>query len=143
MENARILLVDDETEFTDSMSRLLQSRGYQVTAVNSGEAAIKALGQGRFDVMVLDLKMPGMDGMATLREARKLDLFTETLILTGHATVDTALEAIKLGAYDYLTKPCEIGDLVLKIQGAKKKKDDTQEEVITKKIDGIVQGKSF
>ena len=70
-------------------------------------------------------------------------LFTETLIPTGHATVDTALEAIKLGAYDYLTKPCEIGDLVLKIQGAKKKKDDTQEEVITKKIDGIVQGKSF
>jgi DNA-binding NtrC family response regulator len=143
MEITRILLVDDETEFTDSMSRLLQSRGYQVTAVNSGEAAIKALGQGRFDVMVLDLKMPGMDGMSTLREAKKLDLFTETLILTGHATVDTALEAIKLGAYDYLTKPCEIGDLVLKIQGAKKKKDDTQEEVITKKIDGIVQGKSF
>jgi DNA-binding NtrC family response regulator len=143
MENARILLVDDETEFTDSVSQLLRSRGYQVTAVNSGESAIKALGQGRFDVMVLDLKMPGMDGMATLREAKKLDLFTETLILTGHATVDTALEAIKLGAYDYLTKPCEIGDLVLKIQGARKKKDDTEKEVITKRIDGIVEGKSF
>jgi len=143
MINTRILLVDDETEFTDSMSQLLRSRGYQVTAVNSGENAIKALGQGRFDVMVLDLKMPGMDGMATLREAKKLDLFTETLILTGHATVDTALEAIKLGAYDYLTKPCEIGDLVLKIQGARKKKDDTEKEVITKRIDGIVEGKSF
>lgn len=143
MENTRILLVDDETEFTDSMSQLLRSRGYQVIAVNSGEGAIKALGQGRFDVMVLDLKMPGMDGMDTLREAKKLDLFTETLILTGHATVDTALEAMKLGAYDYLTKPCEIDDLVLKIQGARKKKDATETDVITKRIDGIVQGKSF
>jgi len=143
METTRILLVDDETDFTDTMSLLLRNRGYQVTAVNSGENAIKALGSGRYDVMVLDLKMPGMDGMTTLKEAKKLDLFTETLILTGHATVDTALEAVKLGAYDYLTKPCEIGDLVLKIQGARKKKDATEEEVITKKIDGIVEGKSF
>jgi DNA-binding NtrC family response regulator len=143
MENTRILLVDDETEFTDSMSHLLRNRGYQVTAVNSGENAIKALKQGRYDVMVLDLKMPGMDGMTTLREAKKLDLFTETLILTGHATVDTALEAIKLGAYDYLTKPCEIGDLVLKIQGARKKKDATETQEITKKIDGAVEGKAF
>jgi DNA-binding NtrC family response regulator len=143
MENTRILLVDDETEFTDSMSQLLRNRGYQVTAVNSGENAIKALKQGRYDVMVLDLKMPGMDGMTTLREAKKLDLFTETLILTGHATVDTALEAIKLGAYDYLTKPCEIGDLVIKIQGARKKKDATETQEIAKKIDGVVQGKAF
>jgi len=143
MENTRILLVDDETEFTDSMSHLLRNRGYQVTAVNSGENAIKALKQGRYDVMVLDLKMPGMDGMTTLREAKKLDLFTETLILTGHATVDTALEAIKLGAYDYLTKPCEIGDLVIKIQGARKKKDATETQEIAKKIDGVVEGKAF
>jgi DNA-binding NtrC family response regulator len=143
MENTRILLVDDETEFTDSMSQLLRNRGYQVTAVNSGENAIKALERGRYDVMVLDLKMPGMDGMTTLREAKKLDLFTETLILTGHATVDTALEAIKLGAYDYLTKPCEIGDLVIKIQGARKKKDATETQEIAKKIDGVVEGKAF
>lgn len=143
MENARILLVDDETDFTDTMSQLLQTRGYQVTAVNGGESAIKALGQGRYDVMVLDLKMPGMDGMATLKEAKKLELFTETLILTGHATIDTALEAMKLGAYDYLTKPCDIDDLVQKIQGARKKKDAAEEQEISKKIDRIVEGKGF
>jgi DNA-binding NtrC family response regulator len=143
MENARILLVDDETDFTDTMSQLLRTRGYQVTAVNGGESAIKALGQGRYDVMVLDLKMPGMDGMATLKEAKKLELFTETLILTGHATIDTALEAIKLGAYDYLTKPCDIDELVQKIQGARKKKDAAEERDIRKKIDRIVEGKGF
>ena len=143
MENARVLLVDDETDFTDTMSHLLQNRGYQVTAVNSGESAIKALSQERYDVMVLDLKMPGMDGMATLKEAKKLELFTETLILTGHATVDTALEAIKLGAYDYLTKPCDIDDLVGKIQGARKKKDATEKQEISKKIERIVEGKGF
>ena len=143
MENARILLVDDETDFTDTMSQLLETRGYRVTAVNGGESAIKALGQGRYDVMVLDLKMPGMDGMATLKEAKKLELFTETLILTGHATVDTALEAIKLGAYDYLTKPCDIDELVQKIQGAWKKKDVAEKQEISKKIDRIVEGKGF
>ena len=143
MENAKILLVDDETDFTDTMSQLLRTRGYRVTAVNGGESAIKALGQEKYDVMVLDLKMPGMDGMATLKEAKKLELFTETLILTGHATVDTALEAIKLGAYDYLTKPCEIDDLVQKIQGAWNKKDAVEKQEIKKNIDRIVEGKGF
>jgi len=125
------------------MSRLLRNRGYQVTAVNSGQEAIKCLGQGRFDVMVLDLKMPGMDGMTTLKEAKRLNVFTETLILTGHATVDTALEAIKLGAYDYLTKPCEIDDLVRKIQGAGEKKEATEKQEFGKRIDKIVEGKTF
>lgn len=143
MLRTRILLVDDETEFTDSMSYLLGARGYQVTAVNSGYDALKALKEGKYDVMVLDLKMPGKDGMTTLREAKDLDIFTETLILTGHGTIDTAKEAMKLGAYDYLTKPCEIDDLVAKIQGARIQKDTTEKEEILKKIDGIVEGKSF
>ena len=143
MLRTRILLVDDETEFTDSMSQLLRTRGYQVTAVNSGYDALKALKEGKYDVVVLDLKMPGKDGMTTLREAKDLDIFTETLILTGHGTIDTAKEAMKLGAYDYLTKPCDIDDLVAKIQGARIKKDTTEKEEILKKIDGIVEGKSF
>ena len=79
--------------------------------------------QTTVDVIVLDLKMPGMDGIATLKEIKKLGLFTETLILTGHGSIDTALEAMKLGAYDYLTKPCEIDDLVAKIEGAWEKKE--------------------
>ena len=122
MKKAEILLVDDEVVFTTNMSRLLSSRGYQVTAVNNGEEAIRALKEKPFDVMVLDLKMPGMDGIATMHEVRKLGLFTEVLILTGHGSIDTALEAIQLGAYDYVTKPCEISELVSKIEAAFERK---------------------
>jgi DNA-binding NtrC family response regulator len=123
MPGSRVLLVDDETIFTKNMAKLLKFRGYEVTAVNSGDAAIRELEQNHFDVIVLDLKMPGMDGITTLKEIMKLGLFTETLILTGHGSIDTALEAMKLGAYDYLTKPCEIDELVAKIEAAWEKKE--------------------
>jgi DNA-binding NtrC family response regulator len=123
MSGSRVLLVDDETIFTKNMSKLLKNRGYQVSAANSGDGAIRELEQNDFDVIVLDLKMPGMDGITTLKEILKLGLFTETLILTGHGSIDTALEAMKLGAYDYLTKPCEIEELVTKIESAREKKE--------------------
>ena len=124
MSGPKILLVDDEVVFTNNMSKLLENRGYRVTSANSGEAAINAMQQERFDVMVLDLKMPGMDGLSTLKEILRLDLFTKTLILTGHGSIDSAIEATRLGAYDYLPKPCEIGELVAKIEEAWEKKDE-------------------
>jgi len=139
MIGSKILLVDDEVVFTNNMSKLLTNRGYRVKAVNSGDAAIGALEEERFDVVVLDLKMPGMDGISTLKEIKKLGLFTETLILTGHGSIDTALEAIKLGAYDYLTKPCEIDELVAKIEGAWEKKDDSEKKDIQEKIHKAVE----
>jgi len=122
MKEARILLVDDEVVFANNMSKLLTRRGYQVKAVNSGDEALRALMDNSFDVMVLDLKMPGMDGIATMHEMKKLGLFTEVLILTGHGSIDTALEAIQMGAYDYVTKPCEIAELVSKIEAAFERK---------------------
>ena len=122
MKTAKILLVDDEVVFTNNMSKLLSRRGYQVKAVNSGDEAVRALMDNSFDVMVLDLKMPGLDGIATMREMQKLGLFTEVLILTGHGSIDTALEAIQIGAYDYVTKPCEIAELVSKIEAAFERK---------------------
>jgi len=122
MKDAKILLVDDETVFANNMSKLLTRRGYQVKAVNSGDEALRALMDNSFDVMVLDLKMPGMDGIATMHEMKKLGLFTEVLILTGHGSIDTALEAIQMGAYDYVTKPCEIAELVSKIEAAFERK---------------------
>ncbi|MFH1538848.1 MAG: response regulator [bacterium] len=144
MIGAKILLVDDEVDFTENMAELLDSRGYNVTAVNSGADAIRALEyEGNFDVMVLDLKMPGMDGITTLKEVKKLDLFTETLILTGHGAIDTALEATKLGAYDFLTKPCGIDELVAKIEGAWKRKDGAERKNMQEKIKKIVDGKGF
>ncbi len=142
MKGSSILLVDDEEVFTKNMSKLLVSRGYRVTAVNNGESAIRALEEASFDVVVLDLKMPGMDGITTLKEVKKLGLFVETLILTGHGSVDTALDALKLGAYDYLTKPCEIDELVEKIEGAWKKKDREEQRNMQEKIQKVVESPS-
>jgi DNA-binding NtrC family response regulator len=122
MKKADILLVDDEVVFTTNMSRLLSTRGYQVTAVNNGEEAIRALKEKPFDVTVLDLKMPLMDGITTLQQMKKLNLLTEVLILTGHGSMDTAFQAIEMGAYDYVTKPCEIAELVTKIEAAHARK---------------------
>jgi DNA-binding NtrC family response regulator len=139
MIGSKILLVDDEVVFTKNMSKLLNARGYRVTAVNSGDAAIQELQKQDFDVVVLDLKMPGMDGLATLKEIKKLDLFTQTLILTGHGSIDSALEAIKLGAYDYLTKPCEIDDLVAKIEGAWEKKDEAARKDMMAKLEKVIE----
>jgi DNA-binding NtrC family response regulator len=139
MIGSKILLVDDEVVFTQNMSKLLTNRGYGVTAVNNGDAAIQALEEKDFDVVVLDLKMPGKDGITTLREIKKLGLLTETLILTGHGSIDTALEAIKIGAYDYLTKPCEIDELIGKIESAWEKKDDEVKKDIEEKIQKVVE----
>ena len=142
MIGSKILLVDDEVVFASNMAKLLESRGYWVTAVNSGDSAIRELEKQDFDVVVLDLKMPGMDGITTLKEIKKLDLFTQTLILTGHGSIDTAMEAIKLGAYDYLTKPCEIEDLVAKIEGAWGKKDEHVKKELSENIQKIVESPS-
>ncbi|HMA86945.1 MAG TPA: response regulator [Desulfosalsimonadaceae bacterium] len=142
MIKRKVLLVDDEVVFTKNMSKLLTDREYRVTAVNSGDAAISALEQEDFDVVVLDLKMPGMDGITTLREIKKLGLFTETLILTGHGSIDTALEAVKIGAYDYLTKPCEVDELIEKIDGAQIKKDSTEQQDLEGKIKRVVESPS-
>lgn len=142
MKGAKILLVDDEVIFADNMAKLLTSRGYRVKAVYSGDSAIKVLDEEEFDVIVLDLKMPGMDGIATLREIQKLGLFSQTLILTGHGSIDTAMEAVKLGAYDYLTKPCEIDELVSKIEGAWEKKDDAEQKDRSAKIQKVIESPS-
>lgn len=142
MKGAKILLVDDEVIFADNMTKLLKNRGYRVKAVYSGDSAIGVLDEEEFDIIVLDLKMPGMDGITTLKEIKKLGLFTETLVLTGHGSIDTALEATKLGAYDYLSKPCEIDDLVTKLEGAWVKKDDAQKADIQEKLQKVVESPS-
>ena len=139
MIGSKILLVDDEEVFTNNVSKLLQGRGYRVASVNNGDKAIDLLQVENFDVVVLDLKMPGMDGLTVLKEIKKLGIFTETLILTGHGSIDSALEALKLGAYDYLTKPCEMDELVAKIEGAWVKKDDTEKAEMQEKLKKIIE----
>ena len=142
MKGSRILLIDDEAAFTKNVSKLLTYRGYRVETAGSGDSAIRILEEQDFDVIVLDLKMPGMDGITTLAEIKKLGLFTETLILTGHGSIDTALEAVKLGAYDYLTKPCDIDELVAKIEGAWEKKDEVEKKDRDEKIQKLVESPS-
>jgi DNA-binding NtrC family response regulator len=122
MNPKRILLVDDEVDFTRSLSQVLMFRGYEVKAVDNGREALRVLGEGSFDAVVLDLKMPGMDGITTLEEIRQLGLFAQTIILTGHGTEETAEKARNMGAYDFLSKPCPLDDLLASIEGALKKK---------------------
>ena len=142
MIGSKILLVDDEEIFSDNMAKLLHNRQYKVTAVYNGESAIRELEKENFDVIILDLKMPGMDGIATLKEIKKLGLFTETLLLTGHGSIDAAVEAIRLGAYDFLAKPCEIDELVEKIEGAWRKKDDAWKRDMEEKLKKVVESPS-
>ena len=136
MYKEKILLVDDEAAFTTSMAKLLRAKGYQVATAGSGKQAIRLLEAENFDVIVLDLKMPGMDGIATLNEIKKLKLLTETLILTGHGSIDSALEAFNLGAYDYLTKPCSLEDLLAKIESAGGKKEVAEKR---EALDGMIR----
>jgi len=118
----RILLVDDEERFRTTLGRMLAGEGLVVTAVGSGREALEELEKQPVDVMLLDLRMPEMDGLATLAEAKKLSPGTEVIILTGHASLDTAMDIIRLGGYDYLLKPCPLEDLLLKVEAAWEKK---------------------
>ncbi|MEE4265368.1 MAG: response regulator [Desulfobacteraceae bacterium] len=126
MKETQILLVDDEVIFTRNLSKLLEVRGYEVTIANDGKSALRAFDEKKFDVVVLDLKMPGMDGIATLEEIKNLGLFTETLILTGHGSSETKAKAAELGAYAYMNKPCDLDDLLGMIKKASKKKSYTE-----------------
>lgn len=115
----RVLLVDDEEQFVKNMARILKVRGFDVSTAFSGYEAVDAIKYGGgFDVVVLDVKMPGMDGVATLGEIKKRAPDTEVVMLTGHATLSSGMQAIRSGAYDYLMKPCEVEDLVEKIREA-------------------------
>jgi len=119
----KILLVDDEAALRESLSRLLRVRGYPVNAVSCGEEALRALDEDDYDVVVLDLKMPGMNGITTLKEIKKRRSTVEIMILTGHGSIESALKTFDLGAHDYLTKPFDVNDLLARIENAGKEKE--------------------
>jgi DNA-binding NtrC family response regulator len=131
MTEPRILLVDDEERFRTNLKKLLKAQGLTVTGRGSGAAALEELRRQPFDVIVLDIRMPGMDGLATLREIKQINSEVEVIILTGHASLDAAMEIIRLGGYDYLMKPCPLEELLLKIDAAYEKK--MERETRTKK----------
>lgn len=122
MERPRILLVDDEVAFADNLLKLLSKRGYDVIVVYNGADAVNMVGEKEFDVIILDMKMPGMDGIATLKEIRKIAPLVEVVILTGHGSVESGIEGMQLGAFDFLMKPVRIDDLQEKVSEAYQRK---------------------
>jgi len=118
-----VLLVDDEVPFVETMTKRLKKRDLDVNSAYSGQEALDILDKHRnTDVVILDVKMPGMDGIETLEKIKKSFPLTEVVMLTGHATVESAIEGMKKGAYDYLMKPCDIDQLMQKVEEATQKK---------------------
>lgn len=138
MPNPRLLLVDDEERFRTTLGKRLTEREMDVTTVGSGEEALKEIAQKLYDVVVLDVKMPGMDGIETLSEIKKTRPNIEVILLTGHASVDSAVDGMRLGAYDYLMKPCEIEQLLEKINGAYEIKNGRDERIRQAEIRRLV-----
>ncbi len=134
----RILLVDDEEEFVQALSERLKIRDYDVTTSLTGEDAIEKVKHYNFDVVILDVLMPRMDGIEALKKIKRIKPLTEVIMLTGNATVETAIEGMKLGANDYLMKPCETEDLVLKINRAYDKKTEHEDRIREAKVKEIM-----
>src|SRR5437763_403792 len=107
----RILIVDDEPNVLLTTHAILQREGYEVEAIGEGKAALVAIRRRHYDLVLTDLKMPEVDGLAVLGEVRKCSPLTVTVMMTGYGSVDSALEAVQLGAYEYLLKPIEVHDL--------------------------------
>jgi DNA-binding NtrC family response regulator len=118
----KILIVDDEERFRTTMAKLLTVNGLEVTAVGSGKDALEELKLKPYDVITLDIRMPGMSGLEALAEIKKVNPGVEVIILTGHASVDTAVEIMKLGGYEYLLKPTSTEELMNKIDAAYERK---------------------
>jgi len=134
----RILVVDDEKEFAETISERLTLRGNDVTTAFSGDDAIKKVRDYLYDVVILDVAMPGKDGIDTLREIKSMRPLTEVIMLTGHGTMESAIEGMKLGAYDFLLKPCESDELVDKINKAYERKYEQDERIRAAKVNDII-----
>jgi DNA-binding NtrC family response regulator len=123
----KILLVDDEERFRTNLARMLAAEGFEVTTRDSGQGALDELAHRPYDVILLDMRMPAMNGLETLAAIKEEHPDTEVIILTGHASVDAAAQIIRLGAYEFLLKPCPIEEVVAKIETAYERKLARQE----------------
>ncbi len=122
MEKFQVLIVDDELDFLETIVKRLRARNIEVSGVESGYLALEALDSRNPDVIILDVKMPGMDGIETLREIKKKKPLTEVIMLTGHASVESGIQGMQLGAFDYLMKPIALDELLEKVRQAYERK---------------------
>ncbi len=139
MATIQLLLVDDEERFLNTTKILLEKRGIVTFTAANGLDGLKVMGEHRIDVVILDVKMPGVDGVEVLRKAKRKHPLVEVIMLTGHASVESAIEGLKLGAFDYLLKPCNISDLIAKVNEAYDKKHAMEEKIQKAKIDKIIR----
>ena len=138
MSIANILIVDDEKPFVDAISKRLEKRNLTISSAFSGHEALECL-QNRKDieVVILDVKMPYMSGIQVLTEIKSNYPLVEVIMLTGHATVESAIDGMKMGAFDYLMKPCEIDVLVSKVKEAANKKRLHEEKIVAARLKEI------
>lgn len=122
MKQIRLLLVDDEVRFVETLSKRLTARGFEVGQAFSGQEALDRLAAEPCDVVLLDVRMPGMDGLETLRTIRTSHPLVKVILLSGHASINAAVEGMRLGASDYLLKPTDLEDLLAKVESAFEKK---------------------
>lgn len=143
MPNTRVLIVDDEEEFASSLAERMRNRGLIADTVNSGEEAVKSVAQGLYDVAVLDLAMPGMDGIETLKQLLSVKPELQVILLTGYATIGKSVEAVKSGAFEFLEKPVKFDDLLDKIREAESKKTALTEEKMDEMVKEIIRRYGF
>ncbi|MDT8378459.1 MAG: response regulator [Desulfotignum sp.] len=129
MVKMRLMLVDDEERFLQTTGKMIRKKGYDVLTANSGEACLEMLEKELVHVIVLDVKMPGMDGVETLKKIKQRYPRIEVIMLTGHATADSAVEGLKSGATDYLQKPTGVEDLIAKAEQAFKRHLEIEEKI--------------
>ena len=141
--DASVLLVDDEEQFLQVLSERLTNRGLRVSSVTSGEEAVVLVENKNFDAVVVDLAMPGIDGIETTKKIKEKRPDLEIIILTGHATVKAGIEAMKLGAEDFLEKPVDLNVLLERISEAKQKRMRIQEKKSQNEMDQILKTKSW
>ena len=138
MSIANVLLVDDETEFVETFSERLELRNLNVSKAFSGQEALQLLETNQdTEVVILDVKMPGMDGIETLTEIKKKFPLMEVIMLSGHSTVESAIEGMKKGAFDYLMKPCDMDQIIAKVSEAVAKKREHEEKIIQARLKEI------
>src|SRR5712691_4596679 len=110
-KSLRVLFVDDEKSLQEFMRSELPRLGHEVTVCPDGRAAVKALEKSSFDAAILDIRMPGITGIEVLEQLKQVSPDTEAIMMTGHASMETAIEAVRLGAFDYITKPCKLAEI--------------------------------
>jgi DNA-binding NtrC family response regulator len=143
MADEKVLLVDDEEEFTSILSERMEARGLTVVTARDGDAALKKAKKESFDAIILDMLMPEMDGIETLKRLLEVNPDLQIIILTGHATVEKGVEAVKLGAMDFLEKPADIDKLMAKIKEARAEKMVLVEKRSEAKIKKILKSKGW